>query len=97
MSWCLCNSFEVIVAEILHIKVFRAGIGRMGFYAVAGDEDVDHDDGGERDGLYADTPREAVDRLMARIENDAMLRAWEYIAPYRTKKSAGRSTKPKKK
>lgn len=78
------------MAEILHIKVFRAGIGRMGFYAVAGSEDVDHDDSGEHDRYYADTPREAVVTLMTRIENDAMLRMWEYIAPPDKKKRRSR-------
>lgn len=62
--------------EVLHIKVFRAGIGRMGFHAVLGEEEVDHDDGGEHDGSYCDSPREAVDTLMARVENEIMLRAW---------------------
>lgn len=77
------------MAEILHIKVFRAGIGRMGFHAVTGEEDINHDDGGEHDCCYADTPREAVDKLMAKIENDALLRMWDHITV-----SQGEGAKP---
>lgn len=65
---------------VLHVKVFRAGIGRMGFKAVLGDEPCDPDDGGEFDLEYAETPRQAVDALMEALEKRWAMMAWDDFA-----------------